>query len=128
MKITFKTKQKYILVHVKGKIKPQTAKELFVKLLGFCSDQKLFKVIVDCREVVEHIAILDRLDYLEYVDAFHKTYLSLDMPKLRIAYVATRNLVINKSAVLDRRETLSFDNMATHDIESAKEWVMKESA
>ena len=49
------------------------------------------------------------------------------MPKLRIAYVAPRNFVINKSAVSDRRETLSFDNMVTHDIESAKKWVMKQS-
>ncbi len=49
------------------------------------------------------------------------------MPKLRIAYVAPRNFVFNKPAVSDRRATLSFDNLATHDIEFAKEWVMKES-
>ena len=127
MKITFEPKQKYILVNAKGKIKPEIAKELFVKLLAFCTDQKLFKVIVDYREVVGHITILYKLDYLEGVDAFHKTYLKLGMPKLRIAYVAPRNFVINKSAVSDRRETLSFDNMVTHDIESAKKWVMKQS-
>jgi len=125
MKITFESKQKYILVLAKGEIKPQIAKELFVRLLGFCADQKLFNVIVDYREVVGRMTIMDRLNYLEGVDAFHKTYLKLDMPKLRIAYLAPRNLIINQPEVSDRRETLSFDNMVTHDFESAKKWAMK---
>jgi len=125
MKINFEPKQKYILVNVNGKVDLQIAKKLFVKLLGFCTDQKLFKVIVDYREIVGYMKIIDRLDFLEGVDAFHKKYLKMDMPKLRIAYVAPRNLAITKSAILKRRETLSFDNMVTHDIESAKKWVMK---
>ncbi|MBT8352307.1 MAG: hypothetical protein KJO26_13880 [Deltaproteobacteria bacterium] len=127
MKVTFESNQKYILVHAKGKIKPQAAKELFVRLLGFCTDKKIFKVIVDYRDVVGYPTIIDRLDYLKGVDAFHQTYLKLDMPKLRIAYVAPINLEITEPVVVDQREKLSFDSAATHDFESAKKWIMKES-
>ena len=80
---------------------------------------------MDYREVVGFISIIDRLDYLEGIDALHQTYLRLDMPKLRIAYLAPLELEITEPVVVDKREALSFDNMATHDIESAKKWVMK---
>ena len=125
MEIAFKPKQKYILVNAKGEIDLQMAKELFIRLLGVCAEQKKFKVIVDYREVVGDISIMDRLDYLEGVDALHKTYLKLNMQKLKIAYVAPTNLIINESVVLDQREALTFDSMATHDIDSAEKWVMK---
>jgi hypothetical protein len=125
MEITFEPKQKYVFVKAKGEIDLQISKELFVRLLGICAEQKLFKVIVDYREIVGYISIMDRLVYLEGIDALHKAYLNLNMPKLRIAYVAPSNLIITEPAVLDQREALTFDNMATHDIESAEEWVMK---
>ena len=122
--MTFEPKQKYILVHANGEMDLQTAKELFVKLLGFCTDHNLFKVIVDYREVVGYLSTIDRLNYLKGVDALHETYLRLDMPKLKIAYLAPLDLEITEPVVLNRRKILSFDNMATHDIESAKKWVM----
>ena len=76
----------WLLRKVKSDI--QSAKDLFVKLLGVCTDQKIFRVIVDYREVVGFISIVDRLDYLEGIDALHNTYRRLNMPKLRIAYLA----------------------------------------
>ena len=39
MEITFEPKQKYILVHANGEMDLKTAKELFIKLLCFCTDQ-----------------------------------------------------------------------------------------
>ena len=127
MEITFEPKQNYILVYAKGELDPQIGKELFAKLLRVCAEQQLFKVIVDYREVVGPISTIDRLNYMEGADRLHNEYLKMDMPKLRLAYLAPRDLVINEPAVSNRREILSFDNIVTHDIESAKKWVMKES-
>ena len=117
MEITFKPKQKYVLVKVKGEIDLQMSKELFVRLLGVCAEQKLFKVIVDYREVAGYISIMDRMIYLEDVDTLHKSYLKLNMPKLRIAYVAPSNLIITEPAVLNQRQELTFDNMATVSVQ-----------
>ena len=125
MEITFEPKQKYILVNAKGEVDPQTAKELFIKLLGVCADHKLYNVIVDYREVVGYLSIIDRLNYLKGVDALHETCIRLGIPKLRIAYLAPIDLEITEPVVVKRRATLSFDNMATHDIKSAKKWIMK---
>ena len=124
MKISIESKQKYILVYVKGEIDLQKAKELFVRLLGVCVEKKLFNVIVDYREVVGYITTMDRLDYLKNIDALHKTYLNLNMPKLRIAYLAPSDIKITESIVSDQRESLTFDNMATHDIETAEKWIL----
>ena len=124
MEITFESKQKYILVHVTGKIDLELSKQMFVRLLGICVEQKLFKVIVDYRDVEGFITIIERLSYLEDVDSFHKSYLNLGMPKLRIAYLAPRKLNITELAVSDRRNALTFDNMATYDFETAEQWVM----
>ena len=43
MEITFEPKQKYILVIAKGEIDILSAKDLFVKLLGVCTDQVNFR-------------------------------------------------------------------------------------
>ena len=75
--------------------------------------------------VMATISIMDRLVYLEGIDELHKAYLNMNMPKLKIAYIAPSKLIITEPAVLDQREALTFDNMATHDIESAEKWVMK---
>ena len=125
MNITFEPTQKYIFVHVTGKIDLEMSKQMFVKLLGICVEQKLFKVIVDYRDVEGFITIIDRLSYLEGIDSLHKAYLNLGMPKLRIAYLAPRKLDITESAITDRRSELTFDNMATHDLKAAEQWVTK---
>jgi hypothetical protein len=125
MEIIFEPKQKYVFVKVIGEMDLQKAKELFVRLLGVCAEHKLFKIIVDYREMVGFISVMDRLSYLEGVDALHKSYIGLNMPKLKIAYVAPRKLNITEAVVLDKREALTFDNMTTHDIESAEKWVME---
>ncbi len=125
MEITFEPKQKYVLVKAKGEIDIQIAKELFIRLLGICAEQKLFRVIVDYREVVGFVSIMDRMDYLVGVDELHKTYLNLNMPKLRIAFIAPSNFITTQAAVLDQRKAMTFDNMATNDVESAEKWVMK---
>ena len=120
MEILFAATSEYVLVTVTGEPDIQAEKQSFRRLLDMCAERKLFKAIIDRRNVVEGMSLNERLTYFDWADELHRDYVNRGQPTLNVAYVHKR---FRKTKHLMKLRGISFNLFPTKTIKSAEKWI-----
>ena len=114
-------KSDYILITANGNYSQSVTKNLFLDAVDAAKTNKIFKILIDCREVIGEISTLDRYDIGVLLSQL--VYVKAEGKIIKVAFVAYEPIIDPKRFVEKVAVNRGADVKAFTNYEEAIEWL-----